>query len=50
MQDPCERCKRRETCTAKCFPRKDYERGIKKGRLLAQPTQLSQTKGEKGHN
>ena len=28
MENPCDKCKRRGTCTSRCFPKKDYDRGI----------------------
>lgn len=25
--DPCDNCKKRQGCTERCFPKKDYDRG-----------------------
>ena len=30
MQNPCDRCKKKETCPGTCFPKKDYLRALKK--------------------
>ena len=30
MQNPCDRCKKKDTCHGTCFPKKDYMRALKK--------------------
>ena len=30
MQNPCDRCKKKDTCKGTCFPKKDYLRALKK--------------------
>ena len=30
MQNPCERCKKKNKCPGTCFPKKDYLRALKK--------------------
>ena len=30
MQNPCDRCKKKETCPGTCFPKKDYLRAWRK--------------------
>ena len=30
MQNPCEKCKKKPFCRAKCFPRKDFDKSLKK--------------------
>ena len=32
MQNPCELCKKKDRCESKCFPKKDYDRAIRKKR------------------
>lgn len=32
MVNPCDKCKRSETCTSRCFPKKDYDRGMRKNK------------------
>lgn len=30
MQNPCDKCKKKDDCKARCFPKKDYDRAMKK--------------------
>lgn len=33
MQNPCENCKRKNNCPTLCYPRKDYNRALKKAEV-----------------
>ncbi len=35
--NPCDNCKKKPSCTERCFPKMDYERGQKKRRRNGKP-------------
>lgn len=32
MNNPCDKCRKKPDCPERCFPKADYERGLKKQR------------------